>query len=452
MIRIHPTGHPERTIILDGQLGQLDAWQASKESLNGWYGLNSARYTPPDRPWGHGGYPVRGWRGPRSFAIEGWADLSSIGAGQAMMDQLASLKSSDITGTAVVIVRERDGVERWREVEVHSALVDDSEPLSLEYTVECIAADPRRYGPPITPATQQVPDSSAADFNLIANPSFEAGVAGWFASTGPGTRHEPLAWVGSEAPWGGSAARWTVTALTDSLSVGTVVPLSRVPRFVTVAARPSRAALLHLTITWLDAAGRILVVDKLSDVSAAAGAWVTLAGAVRPPAGAVSAWLMVDGSDSGPWPVGSHLTVDQALLGASASGEYRDGDSPGWEWTGAKGASTSRMAGAAWELDNTQGTAPSVPQLSFVPAANLSTFSVSIWGRPPLVWSGQTIMAGTRVTVDAGSHQVLLNGQLPERRWSGAWPEVGPGELAWLLLTTGQVSAEATCDWAPAWW
>ena len=451
MIRIHPTGHPERTIILDGQLGQLDTWQASKESLNGWYGLNSARHTPPDRPWGHGGYPVRGWRGPRSFAIEGWADLSSIGAGQAMMDQLASLKSSDVTGTAVVIVRERDGVERWREVEVHSALVDDSEPLSLEYTVECIAADPRRYGPPITPATQQVSAASSAGFNLLANPGFEAGVSGWFAVIGPGTRHEPLTWVQS-GPWGGSAGRYTLTAAADSLSVGTVVALSQPPRFATVAAQSSRDAVLHLTVSWLDAAGRLLVVEKLADQQVAAGQWVTLSGVVRPPAGAATAWLVVDGADSGPWPAGSSLTVDQALLGGSMTSTYRDGDSPGWEWTGTVGASPSRMAGAVWELNNTAGTAPSIPRLSFVPAAPLSAWTVGVSGHGVLAWSGQTIPAGTVVTVDAEAHQVLINGQLPERRWSGVWPEVAAGELAYLVLTTGEVAASATCVWSPAWW
>ena len=403
---------------------------------------------------GDGVWVSREQPGGRLFSVRGVSRRETIAEVEQAAEDLEQFFPNHHGDPTEGLVRALyDGKDRRCVVRIAGspAITLDRLRREVRWTIPLLAPDPRRYGPPI-PAVQQVSAATAADFNLLTNPGFEASVAGWFASTGPGTRHEPLAWVGSEAPWGGSAARWTVTAPTEGLSIGTVVPLSRVPRFVTVAARPSRAALLHLTITWLDAAGRILVVDKLSDVSAAAGAWVALAGAVRPPAGAVSAWLMVDGSDSGPWPVGSHLTVDQALLGASASGEYRDGDSPGWEWTGAKGASTSRMAGAAWELDNTQGTAPSVPQLSFVPAANLSTFSVSIWGRPPLVWSGLTIPAGTRVTVDAGSHQVLLNDQLPTRRWSGPWPEVGPGELAWLLLTTGQVSAEATCDWAPAWW
>ena len=146
------------------------------------------------------------------------------------------------------------------------------------------------------------------------------------------------------------------------------------------------------------------------------------------------------------------IGVDQALLGGSMTSTYRDGDSPGWEWTGTVGASPSRMAGAVWELDNTAGTASSIPRLSFVPAAPLSAWTVGVSGHGVLAWSGQTIPAGTVVTVDAEAHQVLINGQLPERRWSGVWPEVAAGELAYLVLTTGEVAASATCVWSPAWW
>ena len=422
-------------------------WHA--RSVPGWDGLSGMRNPPQERAFGHGAYsPGRVYRRAKTGAMQ----VTFHGSAETSY-QARTLLAGLCAESELILTLRDHGQESTRRVYIDTADIPNPHAPCERFTatLDWVAADPRRYGPPITPATQQVSAASSADFNLLANPGFEAGVSGWFAATGPGTRHEPLTWVQS-GPWGGSAGRYTLTVAADSLSVGTVVALSQLPRFATVAAQSSRDAVLHLTVTWLDAAGRLLVVEKLADQQVAAGQWVTLSGVVRPPAGAATAWLMVDGADAGPWPAGSSLTVDQALLGGSMTSTYRDGDSPGWEWTGTVGASPSRKAGAAWELDNTAGTAPSIPRLSFVPAAPLSAWTVGVSGHGVLAWSGQTIPAGTVVTVDAEAHQVLINGQLPERRWSGVWPEVATGELAYLVLATGEVAASATCVWSPAWW
>ena len=103
-------------------------------------------------------------------------------------------------------------------------------------------------------------------------------------------------------------------------------------------------------------------------------------------------------------------------------------------------------------LDNGEGTADSVPLLEFTPSAPLSSFMVSQSGHGSLQWSGQVIPAGTLVTVDTRGHQVLLDGRLPERRWSGEFPIVEAGETSVLTLSTPGVAASATCTWSPAWW
>lgn len=453
MIRIHPTGHPERTIILDGQLGQLDTWQASKESLNGWYGLNSARYTPPDRPWGHGGYPVRGWRGPRSFAIEGWADLSSIGAGQAMMDQLASLKSSDITGTAVVIVRERDGVERWREVEVHSALVDDSEPLSLEYTVECIAADPRRYGPPIE-AGQIVP-ASTGDVNRLTNPSFASDATGWHASVQGGSGAEfPLARVAHG--YDGWMGRFVLGSVASGLAVTyRGIPAAGV-RDVIVAAHASINTTLRLSLSWIGAGGVVLETWSGAPVEVLAGVPQQLSTVVSAvPAGAVSLTVTVDGyGRSGGWPAGSSLGVHRALVGVSPDGGIHDGDSVGWSWDGAPGSSTSRRSGAVWVLDNRDGTAPSWPRVFVAPwVGPLATFSVTLPGGGRVVWTGPAIQPGSIVEIIPERRQMLLDGSLPSRAWTGLWGgPVEPGTVETVAVSSPGTAFTAEYHWSPAWW
>ena len=443
-------------MVIDGValVGQPIPWGYIRDkhfmTTHTWHDGAASKAAVSERPHGHGAYDLGDpYRESLLISVEGWSWGSTRAEWQRLRNQLMALGAD----SCVVLARLIDGGEdTWRWVQVVKVTPKgDRATNRTHWTIDLRAADPRRYGPPITPATQQVSAASSAGFNLLANPGFEAGVSGWFAVIGPGTRHEPLTWVQS-GPWGGSAGRYTLTAAADSLSVGTVVALSQPPRFATVAAQSSRDAVLHLTVSWLDAAGRLLVVEKLADQQVAAGQWVTLSGVVRPPAGAATAWLMVDGADAGPWPAGSSLTVDQALLGGSMTSTYRDGDSPGWEWTGTVGASPSRMAGAVWELDNTAGTASSIPRLSFVPAAPLSAWTVGVSGHGVLAWSGQTIPAGTVVTVDAEAHQVLINGQLPERRWSGVWPEVAAGELAYLVLTTGEVAASATCVWSPAWW
>ena len=317
----------------------------------------------------------------------------------------------------------------------------------VRWTIPLLAPDPRRYGPPITPATQQVP-IGGTESNLLANPSFALNTDGWFGTLQGSTVEHALERVAHT--YDGWMGRIVLTSPAAGLAIGTRIDLGGAAvTDVLVDVVTSPATSLRLSLTWLDAAGRALRTDLGAETAAAADATVRLAMPVTPPAGAARLTLIVDGYGS-PWAAGSWLGVHRALVGTAT--DYRDGDSHGWVWDGRAGASASRKAGVSWLLDNSAGTADSVPLLQFTPSAALSSFMVSQSGHGSLQWSGQVIPAGTLVTVDTRGHQVLLDGRLPESRWSGEFPIVEAGETSVLTLSTPGVAATASCTWSPAWW
>nr|DAF00014.1 MAG TPA: tail protein [Caudoviricetes sp.] len=451
MITIHPSGQEDRAIVLDGEPGYSNVWRLSRESLKAWYGLPGSKRGVFDAAGRHGGLGARSWRQPRGFTLEGWADLSAPEAGQPLINALSSLHASDLSRPVVVTVTDRDGVKRWRRAILRGVDIDASETMSLTYAIDCEAPDIRRYALPAQGGVEPFA-SSATDFNLVPNPGLESSTAGWFASTGPGTRREPLTPADSTAG-AGQAGQWTVTAEAPSLSIGIVVPLPQAPQYATVQASPSRDATLHLTITWLNTEGRILAVDKLADQQTTGGQWITLSGPVTPPAGAASAWLVVDGADTGTWAVGSSLSVDRALLGNSTGGAYRDGDSPGWTWVGTPGLSPSRKAGAMWEFDNSEGTAPS-PAIITVTVAETLTTGLTLRRHA----TGETlnipgpIKTGATLEILPEDRCVLLNGGLLSQQPIGWWPVAQPGESLTVTLSAGEGAATARATFYPAWW
>ena len=411
-----------------------------------WHDGAASKAAVSERPHGHGAYDLGDpYRESLLISVEGWSWGSTRAEWQRLRNQLMALGADK----RVVLARLIDGGEdTWRWVQVVKITPkDDRATNRTHWTIDLRAADPRRYGPPITPATQQVP-IGGTESNLLTNPSFALNTGGWFGTLQGSPVEHALERVAH--PYDGWMGRIVLTSPADGLAIGTRIDLGGATvTDVLVDVVTSPATSLRLSLTWLDAAGRALRTDLGAETAAAADATVRLAMPVTPPAGAARLTLIVDGYGS-PWAAGSWLGVHRALVGTAT--DYRDGDSPGWVWDGRPGASASRKVGVSWLLDNGAGTADSVPLLEFTPSAPLSSFMASQSGHGSLQWSGQVVPAGTLVTVDTRGHQVLLDGRLPERRWSGEFPIVEAGETSVLTLSTPGVAASATCTWSPAWW
>ena len=440
-------------MVIDGVtfVGQPIPWGHIRDKhfmvTHTWHDGAASKAAVSERPHGHGAYDLGDpYRESLLVSVEGWSWGSTRAEWQRLRNELMALGADK----RVVLARLIDGGEdtwRWAQV-VKITPKDDRATNRTHWTIDLRAADPRRYGPPITPATQQVP-IGGTESNLLANPSFAVNAIGWFGTAQGSPTEYPLARVAH--PYDGWLGRIVTGSGAAGLAAGSRIDLDGATvTDVLVDVVGSVATSLRLSLTWLDAAGRALRTDLGAETAAAAYATVRLAMPVTPPAGAARLTLIVDGYGS-PWAAGSWLGVHRALVGTAT--DYRDGDSPGWVWDGRTGASASRKAGVTWLLDNSKGTAPSMPRLEFTPSQQLAQFGVSLSGVGLLSWSGQTIPAGTVVTVDPASRQVLLNGNLPERRWSGTWPEVvAAGTAPTLALMTYDVPATATCAWSPAWW
>lgn len=439
-------------MVIDGVtfVGQPIPWGHIRDThfmtTHTWHDGAASKAAVSERPHGHGAYDLGDpYRESLLISVVGWSWGSTRAEWQRLRNQLMALG----TDKRVVLARLIDGGEdTWRWVQVVKVTPkDDRATNRTHWTIDLRAADPRRYGPPVTPAIQRVP-IGGTESNLLTNPSFALNADGWFGTLQGSTVEHALERV--THPYDGWMGRIGLTSPADGFAIGTRIDLGGATvTDVLVDVVTSPATSLRLSLTWLDATGRALRTDLGAETAAPADATVRLAMPVIPPAGAARLTLIVDGYGS-PWAAGSWLGVHRALVGTAT--DYRDGDSHGWVWDGRAGASASRKAGVSWLLYNGEGTADSVPLLEFTPSAPLSGFMVSQSGHGSLQWSGQAIPAGTLVTVDTRGHQVLLDGRLPERRWSGEFPIVEAGEIAVLTLSTPGVAASATCTWSPAWW
>ena len=444
-------------MVIDGVVfvGQPIPWDQIRDKhfmvTHTWHDGASSKAAVSERPHGHGAYGLGDpYRESLLISVEGWSWGSTRAEWQRLRNQLMALGADN----RVVLARLIDGGEdTWRWVQVVKITPkDDRATNRTHWTIDLRAADPRRYGPRIFPSGQAIP-LVTGDVNRLPNPSFAVNAAGWWASVqGGGGAEFGLSRVAHG--YDGWMGRYTTPIAVPGLAVGTRGHTAAGVRDVIVDVHSSTTTRLRLTLSWIGTSGAVIETWSGTQVDVLAGVPQRLSRVVDVvPMGAATLSAIVDGYDApGGWPAGSSLGVHRALVGRTPDADVHDGDSPGWTWDGAVGASASRRSGAMWGLDNRAGTADSVPLLQFTPSAPLSGFRVSQSGHGSLQWSGQVIPAGTLVTVDTRGHQVLLDGRLPERRWSGEFPIVEAGETSVLTLSTPGVAASATCTWSPAWW
>lgn len=204
------------------------------------------------------------------------------------------------------------------------------------------------------------------------------------------------------------------------------------------------------SVSWLDLHGD--VINQVTfDQIVVGPEWRRLSTVLVPPRGAMSMSVAVDALDNPDGTEDYTLSV-RGLVEGGADSDYHDGDSPGWHWNGARGDSTSSQTGPQWVLDNRDGTAPSLPTISFTPAGTLSGFRLSAGHGHELRWVGQ-IPAKAKVELIPGEHAVMINGKLAKAVARGEWPVVKAGEcITVTLVPTESVKFSAECRWSAAWW
>ena len=455
-ITIAPLDAPTSMIVLNdpGQRGR-DVWQSSDRTLDGWLGLPSAQRGINPQPGMDGGWmPTRTDRVARAITLDGWADLTGMPAGWAMIKAME--RTIQPGRPAIITATEPDGVARSRTVMINAIEIDTRGlPHWLDWVIECEAADTRRYGPIQFPTPL---DSATLGYNYVHNGGFRSSAAGWWGqSLGP----SPLAVQRVAFAFDLGAGQVVAPAGgTPGLGIATRVPLpsgtAPVPE-LSADVRTSAGRLVHFTLTWLDSQDRIVEVQKLPGRQTVAGQWTSFRHTISRHTGATAVVLAVDGLDSGPWAAGSSLAVANVLLGKrDADQGWADGNSPGWEWTGTPNASGSRAEGMTWLLDNYAGTAPSEPrmriQVGASPLPNGFRLGVVDSGMDRLTWP-YPIPANAVVDIIPGEHIILINDQLPTSpQPRGPWPVVPPGERWRLVLNADQALMTATTQFATAWW
>ncbi|CEG98127.1 hypothetical protein [Propionibacterium freudenreichii] len=312
----------------------------------------------------------------------------------------------------------------------------------------------------LTMAAPVSPPTGAVEFTLGADTFGQSSSAGYElrcrrAMAGIIDDGPTLFWPGGETQMARMAGE---VADGDSRSGRVAMAIHRdtVGTSVAFGLRASRAGVwVSPAVTWLDVRGGAIEQTTFQAVEIGP-TWVQATAMLVPPKRAMSMSIAVDAINqtNGDIAVSFEpftLSVKGLATGSSAA-EYADGDTSAWRWVGQRNNSVSEQLGPQWVLDNRDGTAPSIPSISFVPDGAISGFRLIFAKGVELRWNG-AIAARSKVQLIPDEHAVLVNGQLARAIARGSWPSVEPGQsLVLALVPTESVTFSAQCSWAPAWW
>lgn len=312
----------------------------------------------------------------------------------------------------------------------------------------------------LTMAAPVSPPTGAVEFTLGADTFGQSSSAGHElrcrrAMAGLLDEGPKLFWPGGETQMARIAGE---VAEGDSRSGRVAMAIHRdtVGTSVAFGLRASRAGVwVSPAVTWLDVRGAAIEQTTFQAVEIGP-TWVQATAMLVPPKRAMSMSIAVDALNQTNGNIATSfepftLSVKGLATGSSAT-EYADGDSAAWRWVGQRNNSLSEQLGPQWVLDNRDGTAPSIPSISFVPDGAISGFRLIAAKGVELRWTG-AIAARSKVQLIPDEHAVLVNGQLARAIARGSWPSVEPGQsLVLALVPTESVAFSAQCSWAPAWW
>lgn len=166
-------------------------WAVPRDGITGWWSSPAPRLSSSARARAHGSWVGDSFLSPRSIAITGWMFAPSNEAGEDAMNRLAAACSlaagtlevqSDAGTTHAAVLRSDDVAVSWQ-----------SGLRTAKWSVQMLAADPRRLGSALT-ATTGLPSTTGGltiPFTLPATIS-AAVVSGQASLTNPGNMAGPV--------------------------------------------------------------------------------------------------------------------------------------------------------------------------------------------------------------------------------------------------------------------
>lgn len=173
----------------------VDGINVILSDIDGWHNGPGVRRDSTARLWAHGDFSERGWREARYITISGFAWGNTRAEAAGIVDELAASMADGTEGRFIFI--DPDHGTRWAEV------VLDGQPktrwggdLAVEFQLVLKAADPRKYGQPITSSTGISVDGGGLAYPLY----FPSGALSYGPAGTPGTLQLANAGTADTAP------------------------------------------------------------------------------------------------------------------------------------------------------------------------------------------------------------------------------------------------------------
>lgn len=415
------------------------------QKLEGWYDLSDSKTAFDERPQGHGAFtPGQDWRASAAVSIAGRFHASSMLEAAQMKAQINAMGGPG--GLVPLTVTDELG-QASRLVSIRRTTVDPNHTHGwFNFAIDCLAPDPRRYSP--AQVVSQQLGLSPGD-NLAINPSFETGVTGWSALVDGVAKAVTQGAVSAFA--GSKIGLVTLTAPASTVVVKSSVTLApSVADRVHLRVRPSTPRPLRLALTVLAGTDVLETRTTADPVQCVGASWNRLLVDLdNLPAGATRIVAAVDSTDGSPWAAGETLAVDALMVGAID--DYADGDTPGWQWSGTPGASSS-VSREFLEVTNI-GTAVTEPTITIAGGMPDGFTLVEVETSRQLEFT-QPIPTGATTVIDARRRKIFVNGVVARGLIKHQWPTVPPGATRRYFLTVpgARTSRLMTVALAPAWW
>lgn len=161
----------------------LDGILCGLTSIDGWTNGPGIRRQRTDRLWAHGEFSERGWRTARLITITGHIRTTTRAEAAALVDELASVYADGTTGRFTF--SDPDLGTRWADVALEGTPKTDwDRSTRIDFQMQLLAADPRKYGQAITGSTGVPVDGGGLGYDLYTVGS--TGVLDYGAAGSPG--------------------------------------------------------------------------------------------------------------------------------------------------------------------------------------------------------------------------------------------------------------------------
>lgn len=402
--------------------------------LDDWYSLSESKTPLNERPQGHGSFtPGPDFRSSAVITVKGWFRGSSHAEAVAAKSVL-----NGIGAGALVRMTVTDEGVTTRLVSVRRVdILDDHGRKQFHFVIDCLAPDPRRYGPLVSQVV------AGQGGNLISNPGFETNTAGWVVHR-TGAADTVLTRKTTTPRSGVGFGSWTAAAAYELVSFETfsqAVHTFGVDTYVAWV-RASTPRKVALTVTALSAAGAQLVTWSQSKVLLA-NTWtrILITAGAELPAAVASLSLAVDAAGVVP---GETIDVDDALVSSTATEVYP--------------LPVPFAALPAVVVTNT-GTADTRPVLVVTAGQSLpdgfSVVEINNDGPDPLyrrISYFPALAAGDVVALNPEVGMALLNGAPTPGLWNTDWPIVPPGATRVYSFNTFNRVGHLQVLSREAWW